>query len=174
MVLKALQLKNVQEHLHSLIKVLQNQEPFHCFIQGHSWELKCFNVSAKSHPLEKVILEHSLGIFPSGVDKEMRSWEHHLGNKDLYWTLSRRSMNHNDFSCLFPGRWIHDEVINRYVGLLERIKTPDTLVLSGCFWTNVECPTKSNSAVLKVLKHLVSSYLFKFSTTVIWLCSSYS
>jgi hypothetical protein len=166
-VLKALQLENVQEHLHSLIKVLRNEEPFHRFIRGRSWELKYFNVSADSQPLEKVILEHSLGIFLSGVEKEMRSWEHHLGNKDFYRTLARGSMDHNDFSRLFPGRWLNDEVINGYVGLLERIKTPGTLVLSGWFWPNVECSTKSDSAVLKVLRHLVSSYLFKFSTTVI-------
>ena len=83
-------------------------------------------------------------------------------------------MNHNDFLRLTPGRWLNDEVINAYVGLLQKIETAGTLVLTGWFWTNVTSSTKADSAVLKVLKQLVSTYLIKVSTSVTCLCSSCS
>lgn len=66
------------------------------------------------------------------------------------------------------GKWLNDEIINRYGVLLGQIKT-DQLVLNGWLWASVMNPEKPQIEVVKLLKHQVSTCSFKFWTTVIWL-----
>jgi hypothetical protein len=167
-ILKALQLSNVQEDLSFLVKISQNQEPFHRLLRGRSWELQCFNSDAPadwSAP-EKAISEHSRGIFLSGAEKEKTSWKQHLNNKDFHLSLERGNMKNSDLSRLASGKWLNDEIINGYGVLLGKIKI-DQLVLNGWFWPSVVNPQKPQIEVVRVLKHQVSTCLFKFSTTVI-------
>jgi hypothetical protein len=149
---------NIQEHLGFLTKLLRNEEPFHHLVRGRSWELKCFNcsVSADKHVLEKEGDEYSHGIFLPTVKKENRSWQYHLSNEDFHCTLQRGNMKLSDLAHLAPGEWLNDEVINGYIGLLAKIKSPDRLVLSGWFWSSVTEPNKSSTNKVKVVKNLVS------------------
>jgi hypothetical protein len=134
-------------------------------IRGPSWELECFNknVSTNRHALEKEVKgEHSKGIFISDVEKDMTSWVYHLGNEDFHRTLQKGSMKHSDFARLTPGRWLNDEVINGYIAMLDRIKIPDTLVLSTWFWPSMTLATKSAQNKVRVAKNMVSSHISKF------------
>lgn len=162
MILRALQLSNVQEHLSLLVKISRNQEPFHRFIRGRSWELQCFNSNACadwSAP-EKAISEYSRGKFLSGAENDKTSWVHHLNNKDFHLSLERGNMKSSDISRLALGKWLNDEIVNGYGVLLRKIKT-DQLVLNGWFWPSVTKPYKSQMDVVRVLKNQVSTLSFQ-------------
>jgi Ulp1 family protease len=149
-----------------MIKPLRNQQPFHRLVCSCSWELECFNtnVPADGNALEKVMDQYSKGVFLSSVEKDTMSWGYHLGNKDFHRVLFHRgSIKNSDFTRLTPGRWLNDEVINGYIGLLGKIKLADTLVLSGWFWASVTACAKTDQNAVKAIRSMVSTCISNFS-----------
>jgi hypothetical protein len=112
-----------------------HQEPFSRFIQGRSWEQKVINadISVNRQVPGHVLEEHLLGIFLSDTEKADKRWELHLENEEYDRSREGR-IRHNDLLRLRPTKWLNDEIVNVYIGLLRSVPKGKMTILPSWIW----------------------------------------
>lgn len=87
-----------------------------------------------------MIVDHEqqqFGVFLSDTEKAHKTWNLQLENPGYHFRQKHFILQQNDLLRLRPGASLNDEVVNGYIGLLNKVAQADTILLYSRFWPHV-------------------------------------